>query len=90
MSQQPEPPKIEFPCQYPIKVLGRACDDLQPTVVDIFERHAPGFDSTTLSLKASRGGTFVSITITIEATGPAQLSALHEDLMATGLVSMVI
>lgn len=85
-----DPPKIEFPCAYPIKVLGRACDELHPAVVEIFERHAPGFDSETLSIKASSGGKFVSITITIEATGPTQLSALHEDLMATGLVSMVI
>ena len=87
---QPEPPKIEFPCDYPIKVLGRACEALQPTVVEIFEQHAPGFNAETLKVNASSGGTFVSITITIEATGPDQLATLHQALMATGLVSMVI
>ncbi len=89
MSQQ-EPPKIEFPCAYPIKVLGRQCEEFHPTILEIFERHAPGFDSETIQIKASGKGTFVSVTITIEATGPEQLSALHEALMASGLVSMVI
>lgn len=87
---QPEPPKIEFPCEYPIKVLGRSCDQLHTAVVEIFGRHAPGFDSETISVKSSSGGKFTSITITIVATGPDQLSALHQDLMETGLVSMVI
>lgn len=87
---QPEPPKIEFPCEYPIKVLGRSCDEFHPGVLAVVERHAPGFDSERIQVKASRGGTFVSITVIIEATGKAQLSALHQDLMATGLVSMVI
>lgn len=87
---QPDPPKIEFPCQYPIKVLGRDCEQLQPMVIEVFERHAPGFDSESLVIKSSSAGTFVSITLTIEATGKEQLSRLHRDLMATGLVSMVI
>lgn len=88
--QEPDPPKIEFPCEYPIKVLGRAGDHFHPLVVDIFERHAPGFDHSTILVKESSKGTFTSITITITATGPEQLRALHEDLMATGHVQMVI
>lgn len=85
-----DPPKIEFPCAYPIKVLGRTDDRLHPVVIEIFERHAPGFDAAAISVKSSSGGKFVSLTVTIEATGPEQLSILHEELMATGLVSMVI
>jgi len=87
---QAEPPKIEFPCAYPIKVVGRASDELHAAVSEVFERHAPGFDAELIRVKSSSGGKFVSITITIEAQGPSQLSALHGDLMATGLVSMVI
>jgi putative lipoic acid-binding regulatory protein len=90
MTQHPDPPKIEFPCQYPIKVLGRADERLQPLVIEIFERHAPGLDVETLVVRSSSGGKFVSLTLTIEATGKDQLARLHEELMATGLVSMVI
>jgi len=85
-----EPPKIEFPCDYPIKVLGRSRDDFESLIVEVFERHAPGFDQAAIAVKGSSKGTFTSMTITITATGPEQLKALHEDLMATGMVNMVI
>lgn len=85
-----EPPKIEFPCAYPIKVLGRSGEQFESMIIEVFERHAPGFDQETIAVKGSSKGTFTSMTITITATGPEQLKALHEDLMATGIVNMVI
>ncbi len=88
--QQQEPPRIEFPCDYPIKVLGRSVEEFEAVVLEVFERHAPGFDQETIVVKASRKGTFTSLTITIIATGPEQLRSLHQDLLDTGLVQMVI
>ncbi len=88
--QEPEPPKIEFPCDYPIKVLGRSSDQFESVIVEVFERHAPGFDQEAIVVKASSKGTFTSMTVTITATGREQLDALHQDLMATGHVQMVI
>ena len=85
-----EPPKIEFPCDYPIKVLGRNVDAFRPTVLEIVERHAPGFDREAIVARDSREGRFVSLTITIVATGPEQLDMLHKDLVVSGLVQMVI
>ena len=87
---EPEAPKIEFPCDYPIKVLGRSSDAYQSIILDVFERHAPGFDRDTIEVRDSRKGTFTSLTITITATGKEQLDALHRDLMATGHVQMVL
>ena len=85
-----EPPKIEFPCDYPVKVLGRSVPEFEPAVLDVIERHSPGFARETVSLRASREGRFVSLTVQITATGKEQLQALHRDLMDTGLVQMVI
>ncbi len=85
-----EPPRIEFPCDYPVKVLGRKADDFHPTVIAVFERHAPGFDEDTIVIRESRKGNFTAMTIVITATGPDQLDALHRDLMDTGLVQMVM
>jgi putative lipoic acid-binding regulatory protein len=84
------PPKIVFPCSYPIKVLGRAGEDFQPAVMSIFNERAPGFESGDIHIKDSRNGTFQSITITIEAQSAEQLRLIHQDLMGTGLVSMVL
>ena len=88
--QEQEPPKIEFPCDYPVKVLGRASDAFETVILDVFERHAPGFDRASIKARASSKGTFTSLTVTITATGPDQLEALHQDLLATGHVQMVI
>ena len=85
-----EPPKIEFPCDYPIKVLGVGSDDFEAVITEVFHLHAPGFDTETVRIKVSRKGTFNSFNITITATGPDQLDALHRDLLATGLVKMVL
>lgn len=88
--KEPDAPKIEFPCDYPIKVLGRSSDDFKSVVLEVFERHAPGFDQSTVAVRASRKGTFSSLTVTITATGRDQLDALHRDLLATGHVNMVL
>lgn len=83
-------PKIEFPCAYPVKVLGRSCAEFRTVVLEVFERYAPGFDEACVTVRDSRRGTFCAITVVITATGGEQLRALHRDLMATGHVQMVI
>ncbi len=87
---QPDPPKIEFPCQYPIKVLARSVDDFESIIFEVFECHAQGFNRETITMNVSSKGTFSSLTITITATGTDQLEALHQALLATGIVKMVI
>tara|TARA_R110002073_G_scaffold23319_17_gene79862 strand:- start:3871 stop:4143 length:273 start_codon:yes stop_codon:yes gene_type:complete len=90
VEQPPDAPRIEFPCDYPIKVMGRSSEAFESVILDVFERHAPGFDQQTVVAKVSSKGTFTSLTITITATGPEQLETLHQDLLATGHVTMVI
>lgn len=90
MEQPLEPPKIEFPCDYPIKVMGRSSEAYETIILEVCERHAPGFDRQTITANISSKGTFTSLTITITATGPDQLEALHQDLLATGHVTMVL
>ncbi|ONM45873.1 hypothetical protein BXT89_00820 [Halopseudomonas pachastrellae] len=87
---EPQAPKIEFPCQYPIKVIGTAGDDFAEVICEVVERHAPGIDTTTIDVKDSKNGRFLSLRLVITATGQAQLEALHRDLKATGRVHMVL
>lgn len=90
MSEEIREPKIEFPCDYPIKILGRRCDHFHGTVLDIVEEHSPDYDRTSVVVKDSSKGTFVSMTVTIIATGKPQLEALHNALKASGVVTMVM
>lgn len=86
-----EAPKIEFPCaDYPIKILGRSAPDFKELVIDIVRQFAPDLDLNTLEEQPSSKGTFTSIRLKITATGPDQLSALHQALKDSGRVQMVI
>ena len=89
MTEQ-DPPKIEFPCAYPIKVMGRSHPQLHSLVLEVMERHAPGFDRAAVAVKDSSKGTFQSITVTITATGISQLQAIFDDLKDHELVHMVL
>ncbi len=84
-------PKIEFPCEgYPIKVIGTAGEGFADLVIEVIRRHAPDLDVTTLSMRDSSNGRFVSVQLAIRATGVEQLQAIHVDLRATGCVHMVL
>lgn len=91
MSQTtPDAPTIEFPCQYPIKVIGTAGEGFTDMVLEIVERHAPGVDANSVEVMDSKNGRFLSVRLIMTATGAEQLQALHVELKATGRVHMVL
>ena len=51
-----EPPRIEFPCDYPVTVVADAGRALRERVFATFEDHAPGFDRAAVTERASRNG----------------------------------
>ncbi len=85
-----DPPKIEFPCRYPIKVMGDAAADFKDFVVAVMGRHAGDIDEQDVSHRESSKGTFFAVTVTITATGVDQLTAIHEELKLSGRVKMVL
>jgi len=89
MTEQ-QPPKIEFPCDYPIKVVGNAAHDFKDFVVEVMERHSASLITEKISVRASGNGKFVSVTVIIQATGIEQLQRIHEELKASGRVHMVL
>lgn len=90
MTTAPEPPKIEFPCRYPVKVMGVAGDEFRSATVSIFEKHAGVITETDISIRASNGGNYEALTITITAQGVEQLQAIFADLKEHPLVRMVL
>ena len=87
---QEEPPKIVFPCAYPIKVMGEKCEEFRSHVMVVMERHAPGFDQLAVTVRDSSKGKYQSLTVTITATGEDQLKAIFVDLKTSSLVQMVL
>ena len=86
-----ETPKIEFPCpNYPIKVVGTNTDNFRGFVVEVVQIHVPDLDLQTVTVQDSRNGRFQSVRFKITAQGVEQLKALHEELIASDRVHMVI
>lgn len=85
-----DPPRIEFPCDYPIAVVGAAAEDFRALVEDIVERHASGFPRERTTVQLSGGGRYMSVRLSIVATGPEQLQALFTELKGTGRVQIVL
>jgi putative lipoic acid-binding regulatory protein len=81
---------LQFPTDFPIKVMGRRVDRFAQTIVEIVQTHAPDFDAATLELRTSRQGNYLSVTATIRATSRAQLDALYRALSSHPLVSVVL
>lgn len=88
--KEQSPPKIEFPCAYPIKTLGRNSDGFKEFVVAVMRKHAGDIDESLVTERQSGNGTFTAVTVVITATGKAQLEAIHCELRASGRVHMVL
>jgi uncharacterized protein len=85
-----ERPQITFPCEYPIAVVGEAAPDFRSLVESVIDAHAPGFPRERTTVRESGGGRWVSVRVTIVATGEPQLRALFEALKGTGRVQAVL
>ena len=84
------PPKIEFPCLYPIKVIGHAVDSFRAQALEAIERHTGAIDPNLIQLKPSKHSNYLSITVTIAATGEPQLESIFSDLKEIESVKLVL
>jgi putative lipoic acid-binding regulatory protein len=77
---------FNFPCAFPIKALGWHADDFDALVVGIVRKYAPDLQDTTIEKRHSRGGRYVSVTVTIQARSREQLDNIYQELAANGRV----
>ena len=81
---------LAFPCDFPIKVMGRKQPRFANAVTEIVRKHAPDFDAATVELRPSRQGKYLSITCVVRATSREQLDALYKELCDHPAVVMVL
>ena len=53
-AQDPQQPLLTFPCEFPMKVMGRREDGFAQLVSEIVLRHAPDFDPATMEMRSSK------------------------------------
>jgi putative lipoic acid-binding regulatory protein len=81
---------LKFPCEFPVKAMGLACDELEIAVIEIINRHVEDLAEDALRMKPSKNGKYTAITITITARSKDQLDAIYMDLTACEHVSIAL
>lgn len=81
---------IEFPCDFPLKVMGAAQDGFAQAIAEVVLKHAPDFDAAKMEMRPSKAGNYLSLTCTIRAVSQAQLDALYRELTSHPLVKIVL
>jgi putative lipoic acid-binding regulatory protein len=81
---------LQFPCDFPLKVMGRASPGFDALVVDIVLRHVGSVREGAVSVRASAGGNYLSVTVTVLAESQAQLDGLYRELSGHEHILMVL
>ncbi len=83
-------PKIEFPCDYPIKVIGESHPGFQDEVLTIVRRYDPTIALDKVKERPSSKGKYSSITVLLWATGEPQIMSLFAELKNCAGVRLVL
>ena len=81
---------IDYPCDFPIKIMGAMQDAFAQTMVDVVISHDPEFHAGKLEMRPSTKGNYLSLTVTVRATSREQLDNLDRALSSHPMVKMVL
>lgn len=81
---------LEFPCDFPIKIMGEVRDDFVQVMVTVVKAHAPEFDTASVKTRASARGRYLALTCTVHAISRDQLDNLYRELSSHPYVKVVL
>lgn len=81
---------IDFPCAFPIKVMGANVPGYPEAMVEVARRFDPGFDPASLEVRPSKGGAYLGLTVTLTATSQAQLDEVYRAFSGHPMVKVVL
>ncbi len=86
----PEDSLIEYPSDFPIKVMGKQHPDFAQTLTEVVLQFDPEFDPASVEMRPSKGGNYLGLTFTVRAVSRGQLDALYRALHGHPMVSIVL
>ena len=89
MCDEDESP-LKFPCQFPIKAMGKSDCNLDKIVVEIVRKHVPDLGEGAVYNRDSSKGNYISVTVVVNATSREQLDAIYQDLVDCEAVIMAL
>jgi len=84
------PTRIDYPCNFPIKIMGKGELDFTKLILMIVNRHIPNFDNNSVETRVSKKKKYLSLTCTVHVASQSQLDALYQELCDHPMVLMVI
>ncbi len=81
---------IEFPCDFPIKVMGKSHPFFADTILTLLKQFDAGFDKNRMEIRASQGGNYLGLTCTVHATDREHLDNIYRALTSHPMVSVVL
>jgi len=81
---------LEFPCDFPLKIMGATVADFAQTIAAVVVKHATDFDAASMEMRPSKAGNYLSLTCTVRAVSQQQLDALYRELTAHPMVKVVL
>jgi putative lipoic acid-binding regulatory protein len=81
---------IEYPCDFPIKIMGARVEGFAQAVIEVVLRHAPDFDPAGVEMRPSSKGNYLAVTCTFRALSQVQVDAMYRELTAHPMVKVVL
>jgi len=81
---------LDFPVDFPLKIMGRRVDGFAQAIADLVREHVEDFDPGTMELRSSSQGNYLSLTVVVRLRSRAQLEALYNALTAHPMVRIVL
>ena len=82
--------ELEFPCKFPIKVMGKAIPEFEAAVITIINKHAPNLPEGAITINQSKEGNYTAITIVVDAQSKEQLDNIYRELTSCEYVIMAL
>jgi len=81
---------IEYPSEFPLKIFGLQQAGFAQAVLEVVNKHDPGFLASSMEMRASKNARYISLTCTVHATSREQLDAIYQELCDHPMVVMVL
>ena len=93
LSVDPENPQetlIEFPCDFPIKVMGETHADFSKEMIKAIQSVIASIDASQIEMRGSSGGKYISLTCPVYVSSKLQLADVYRALTAHTMVKIVL
>ncbi len=71
---------IEYPSQFPLKVLGNHSGEFESTVLELVRARCPQAEHIDVRRRNSKGGKYLALTLTFTVHSQKQLEEIYKDL----------